>query len=1094
MIPVRYIHLSFKTKHVERLALFVLLWSSFFLLVGSISTMAQSGIRFERINVEDGLSQSAITSMVQDKYGYLWIGTLDGLNRYDGNSFTIYRDDQDRPGSFPSHSVGKLFMDANQNLWVSYRNGLSLYEPEHDKFKSYKIQIDERNCFIRDFDQTSDSLILLSTNLGVLEFNHMSGKLSTSNLYSDFKNQNTYGVASANSMTWLFTDSCIWRKNSRDSLWFEFFRNDNQVRCTYFENSNELYVRTESELLKYDSIHDTLALIESLPKDQWPVSFDMLRTKDGNLWIAHGGISIFDSNDRLSTRLVHTPQDPNSLSGPFVSDIYETRDGVVWVGTNGLGLNKYNPSRSVFRYVGNFPGAPLTLADNYITSVYTDDDKTILVNTLDGLNVIDIQRQTSRHFPIIGKNKTEGRVLKVFADARGKVWLATNRGLMSFEGNTIGWSGNEFLNSPDLAIYDAVVIDKSEILFTTSKGLLVWNEDKNKISIIHDVGSLVLMKAGHTIWFETGEKLRIMQWKDKKIVKTFPVNGSDFLHAPLASIKCIFQDTDKNIWLGTDGGGLSLYDSATQTFQHFQEADGLGNNVVYGITEDEAGNLWMSTNEGISVFNRKTKEFVRTFNKADGLQGNEFNTRAYFRSQSGKMYFGGVNGLSFFDPAQALNIPSLTPQTVLTGFYINNIKQTVLGSAQVSKLFSEHQIELEWHQRNFSFDVAGLGFTFPSGIQYQYQLEGFDKGWNLNGNQSRITFTNIPAGHYTLFVKSGNSFGDWEEQGLAIKIVVISPFWMSSWFIAAALALIILLIFYVNFQRTLFLKRRASILQNLVDQRTREIQIQQEEIATQNEELTAQAEALENSNAELEKRVEGRTMTLQRLNEDLVEKNTQLEQFTFITAHNIKGPIARIKGLINLLKPQTNNEIVHHLETSTNTLDDVINNLNAVLNITHGINKKFEVVSVRELLVLVIETLREEISSINATVDTSEFEDVKLVGMKAYFQSVFYNLIHNALKYSDTQRQPYIKCYSRITEDGTQIIVEDNGVGIDMRYARDKIFKLHQRFHPNTVGKGYGLFLVNTQVKVMGGKIEVESELDRGTKFIISFFRADNLL
>lgn len=1056
------------------------------LTVDPFPGMGQAGVRFERITVEDGLSQSAITSMIQDKYGYLWIGTLDGLNRYDGNSFTVYREDKASPGSFPAHSVGKFFLDAKDNLWITYRNGLCLYEPEHDEFKAYQIQIDERNVFIQDFDAVSDSSIQLSTNVGVLDFDPRSGSVGAASFNSSLGKLNTYGLVFRRNVDWLFTDTSIWRKQKGSDSWEEFFRDDELVRCRYFEDPNELYVRTRDKILKYDSVEDKLLQIGYASPEQWPHSFDMLKTKDGNLWIAHGGVSIFDRDDKLSTSLVHIPQDPNSLSGPFVSAMYETRDGVVWVGTNGLGLNKFNPSRSVFHYVGNFPGAPLALTGNYITSVYTGDDNTIMVGTLDGLDVLDVQRQKSQHFRIVGMNQKEARLLKIFNDMNGKVWLATNRGLMLFEGNALHRSGNNFLDSPDLTIYDVEPIDKSEILFTTNKGLLVWNKGRNEIETIHDIGSFVLKKVNNTIWFEAGERLTILQWSDKQIKKTFPVNGSDFLHAPLASIKCIFQDTYGDVWLGTDGGGLSLYDSTTETFQHFREPDGLVNNVVYGIMEDGSGNLWMSTNEGLSVFNREARKFIRTFKKSDGLQGNEFNTRAYFESDNGKMYFGGVNGLSFFDPSLALSIPSLTPQTVLTGFYINNIKQSVLENGQISSLFSEHRIELSWHQRNFSFDVAGLGFTFPSGIQYQYKLDGFDKGWNMIGNQTRITFTNMPAGNYALMVKSGNASGDWEEKEMVIDIVVVSPFWMSPWFIAMTISAFILLVFYFNFQRTLFLKRRALILRNMVEQRTHEIQRQQEEIATQNEELTAQAEALENSNAELEKRVDERTRTLQRLNEDLVEKNTQLEQFTFITAHNIKGPIARIRGLINLLKPQTNTEIVHHLETSTNTLDDVINNLNAVLNITHGI-RKFEAVSIKDQLVLVIDTLKEEIKSINAIVDISGFEDVKLVGLRAYFQSVFYNLVHNALKYSDMQRQPYVKCYSRTSEDGIQIIVEDNGVGIDMRYAKEKIFNLHQRFHPNTVGKGYGLFLVSTQVKVMGGKIEVESELNQGTRFIMYF-------
>lgn len=1054
----------------------------------SISLLAQTAIRFERITVEDGLSQSAITSMVQDKYGYLWIGTLDGLNRYDGNSFAVYRDSKKSESSLSAHSINNLFLDANENLWVSHRNGLSVYEPDFDKFRNYNTQIDDRNVYVRDLDHMADSLVVLSTNVGILDFNPQTGKVGESKLYSRFKNENVRElVVTKNKTTWVFTERCVSKKVWGSDQWTEFFRDETQLKATYFEKFDEIYVRAGNQLLKYDWVKDRFLAIAVLPKDQWSNFSGMLKTSTGTLWVAHGGISVFDSNDKLTNTLFHIPQDPNSLSGPFVSAIYETRDGVVWVGTNGLGLNKYNPSRSIFGYLGTFPGAPLTLSNNYINSLYTEDDTSILVSTLGGLSIIDLKNSSSRHFLVKGRDATEGRIFKIFDDTRGNKWLATNRGLMLFRGNEIRGTGNSQLDRPDLNVYDAVSINESEILLATDKGILNWDQAKNEVSAIHSDGSLVISKIGNAIWFESGEQLKIMRWSDKKIIKSFPKNGSDSLNAPLASIKCIFRDSDHNVWIGTDGGGLSYYDSLTQNFRHFGEFDGLVNNVVYGILEDEAGNLWMSTNEGLSVFDRKRGKFIRTFNKTDGLQGNEFNTRAYFRSPSGTMYFGGVNGLSFFDPGQALKIPSVTPTTVLTGFYINNVKQIDLEDAQIGKLYKEHEIQLDWTQRNVGFDIAGLGFTFPSGVQYQYKLEGFDKDWNLIGNQSRITFTNLPAGDFILHVKSGNSFGDWEHEGLTIGIAVISPVWMSPWFIAGVVSFVVLSIIFFNSQRTLFLKRRAALLQSLVEDRTREIQTQKEEIAAQNEELTAQAEALENSNIELENRVAGRTQTLQRLNKELVDQNTQLEQFTFITAHNIRGPIARIRGLVNLLSPERDREVVHHLETSINALDEVISDLNSVLSIANSTNKNFEIVSLRPQLLLVLETLSQEITATGALIDISEFGDVKVLGLKAYFQSIFYNLIHNALKYSDRQRKTTIKCYAQTTESNVRIKIEDNGIGIDMRYARDKIFKLHQRFHPNIAGKGYGLFLVKTQVKVMGGKIFVESELDQGTTFTVEF-------
>ncbi|MBL0741143.1 sensor histidine kinase [Chryseolinea lacunae] len=1065
-----------------------LLWICF-LSFFPISLHAQSSIRFERITVDDGLSQSAVTSMRQDKYGYLWIGTQDGLNRYDGNSFTVYRHDLKKPTSFPAHRVNKLFLDANENLWISYQNGLSRYEREHDDFKNYKIKVEKENVFIRNMDHLSDTLMVLSTSVGVLHFNPRTGKTHPAQSYSRFNNQNVNGiVSSSRSGDWLFTDRSIWRslKGGRGA-WTEFFTDEDQLRYNYFKSSDELYVRTGTGLWKYDTLSDRLKLIATLPKIQWPNSTVLFKTTAGTLWVAHGNISIF-KNDSLSETLYHAPQDPNSLSGAFASDIYQTRDGVIWVGTNGLGLNKYDPSRSAFRYLGSFPGAPLTLADNYVNTVSAIDDQRILVSTIVGMNEIDLKNKTSKYFPVMTRNKTDLRVSNIRQDADGKAWLATNSGLMIFDGKTVVQSGNSHLNDPALEIYDILKTNVHEFLLSTNRGLLSWDQAKNSVTVLHNSGTIVMKQIGTTVWFESDEKLKIMRWNDKQIIKTFPTNGTDSLHAPRASLKCIYQDRDKNIWLGTDGGGLALYDSTTQTFMHFDETEGLSNTVVYGILEDQFKNLWLSTNEGLNVFDRKSKRVIRRFNKNDGLQGNEFNTRAFFKSASGRMYFGGVNGLTFFDPEEVLKIPSLTPKTVLTGFFIDNVKQSNLNDAQIDNLFNANAIELEWSQRNFSFEIAGLGFTFPSGVQHQYKLDGFDQTWNSIGGQNRISFTNMPAGNYTLHIRSGNAFNDWEKEGLVIRIVITEPLWRSPWFIGGAICILVLSLFLFSHQRAIFLKKRTAMLQSMVNERTRQIQQQQEEIAAQNEELTAQAEALENSNLHLENQVKRRTSRLQQLNKALADQNTQLEQFTFITAHNIRGPIARISGLINLLNKESNErEIVNHLKTSINSLDDVISDLTAVLNITQGVNKTFELVSVREQLIRVLEMLQQDIQSVGAIVRYSEFEDVKILGTKAYFQSILFNLIHNALKFTDHLKTPVITCRAEKTSDGTIITIEDNGLGIDMRYAKDKIFQLHQRFHPNVVGRGLGLFLVKTQVKAMGGSIGIESTLGQGTIFSIRF-------
>lgn len=1061
----------------------VLLWLG---ILNFVLAVAQEDIRFERITVDDGLSQSSITSMIQDKFGYLWIGTLDGLNRYDGKTFTVYRN-ENRPHSFPSSEVTEIFIDHRERLWVAYRNGLSLYDSKLDNFKNFTVQLyPEQTIFIRDLKSVSDTLMVLCTNHGVFNFNPISGTTVASPEFRDFSGRGVASIFEFRGMTWLASDSSIWRKREMAQSWEKFY-GDNRLRSAFFKTSNELYIRTESKVWKYDTLSDQLKLLTELSSKQWPISDLIYKTTNGQLWVAHGEITVFDHDDRIVQRLRHVSNNPNSLSGAFVSEIYETKDGVIWVGTNGLGLNKYDPYRSTFSHIGHFPGAEVTLSDSYVYSIYEDGESNLIVSTLEGLNLISLQERKSLQMQIRDKDGQEVHALKIIKDLKGHVWLGTSKGLRSLFNNTIRYSGNKLLDDPELRIYDIVNWNNSSLLLATNQSILFFDIEKDNAEVLHHLGSEVIQRVNDHYWFESSGRIHVHELKTRSAIKIFPANGSDSLRAPLASVKCIFQDSNHRIWIGTNGGGISLYSSESETFRHFTSREGLVNNVVYGILEDESGFLWLSTNKGISVFDPSSFSFVRHFNKSDGLQSNEFNTRAFFKSASGKMYFGGVNGLTIFDPQQALRIPTLLPKTIITGFYINNIRQDQEGNPEITRLFSEQKVELNWNQRNFSCDIAGLGFTFPSGIRYMYKLEGYDQNWNMLENHDRITYTNMNSGTYTLRVKSGNYAGLWEDPGLNIEIRIVSPFWKTWWFAFSIISSLALLLGTIYYQRLQFLKRRAVILQNMVNERTKQIQLQREEIAAQNEELEAQTEKLGLINVELEKRVENRTKRLKELNDELIDQNTQLEQFAFITAHNIRGPVARIKGLVSLLKPDNLHELIIHLETSVTNLDEVIADLSTILNITHGVDKKLELVSVRNQLTLVLEMLENEIKLLKANVDISDFEDLEILGLKPYFQSIFYNLIHNSLKYADPAKNLVIKCYTQRVHDHYILVIEDNGIGIDMRYAKEKIFKLHQRFHTNTIGRGFGLYLVKTQVRAMRGKIEVESELTKGTRFVIEF-------
>ncbi|MEQ8477058.1 two-component regulator propeller domain-containing protein [Fulvivirga sp.] len=1072
------------------------------LFFATLSSFGQNQVRFDRITVEDGLSQSSIKSLVQDKFGYLWVGTLDGLNKYDGNKFYQYHHREDVPGTIPRNNIHRLFIDGNQNLWVSSPGYLSLYVQEENNFTSYSITIDNKSdseFIVHELYQESDSILLLGTNKGIWNFNLSSGQFKRNALFAQFDNDEVKNfIFNDTGKIWVVTSQSIYAGKRTAGIFEKLFSFDNRISVHHSKASDEAYLHTYDSLCKFDFEANRIKTIykfseaDLIGEQRMP----MLKLTNGELWVMRKKVFIFNSEETLTKTLSYVQQDPFALSSEYLACIYETKDGVLWIGTNGMGLNKYSPQLSVFNYFAHFPEAPVSLSNNFVTSVSTKDDNIIYVSTIEGLDVIDQKAGKTSHYEIVSQSGVKSRVNSMLLVKEDKLWLATSHGLQLWNGKGIEIiNDNNGLGSHSTNVDDLFSISSTQLVIASNKGIFLFDTDTNISKELSPTGTATMKLIGNTLWAENYNSIVVYDTSTYLPTAKFEVDPKNINSFPSAAIKCFYKDAEGKVWIGTHGAGLVLYDPKQNSFKSFTEKDGLPNSVIYGILEDKEANLWLSTNKGIAVFNRNQLRCTRSFNTNHGLQGNEFNTNAFFQSPSGIMYFGGVNGLTSFRPEEAIRLASDIPKAIIAGLFVNGARKDEVQNGQLfNQIVNDSKMELAWNERNFGFEISSLGFSYPAQTSYQYILEGYDDNWTFIENERRIQFTNIPPGYYTLRIKASNSFGEWENQGLALAINIKPPIWRTGWFILLVIAALLGTIYAIFKYRTRALRNQTLLLEELVDDRTRELQVQQEEIQAANEELTAQSELMDHRNAELEKvkssleeRVAERTITLQKLNHDLVDQNTKLEQFAFITAHNIRGPVAQIKGLINLLRTD-DSEVLNLLTSSANDLDQVISDLTLVLSIRKGMGNLIEPVELKSQLMLAVKMLKDEIGNVKGTVDISQFKMVYINGLHPYAYSIFYNLIHNALKYSSPERPVVITCSNTLSDDGkVKIIVEDNGIGIDMNYAEDKIFNLYQRFHPEKIGKGFGLFLTRTHVEAMKGSIEVESTLNIGTRFIMEF-------
>jgi signal transduction histidine kinase/streptogramin lyase len=498
-----------------------------------------------------------------------------------------------------------------------------------------------------------------------------------------------------------------------------------------------------------------------------------------------GGVNKYDRQRDDFAYYRNNPKTRNSLSENFIFSIYEDSEGYVWIGTFSQGLDRFTRSTNQVVHYQNDPKKPSSLSSNEVLSIYEDKDGILWVGTGNGLDQFDRKTSSFKHYrqnPDNPASLSANRVYEVYVDSHNNVWVGTVGGLDRFDRET-----NSFVH------YRPEVGNPNSL-----SGTMVY-------SILED--------SEGNLWVGTFDSgLNKLNRKNEEFTR-YRFNAKDKQTLSNDAILSIYQDKKGRVWIGTAGGGLNLYHPETDTFTYYLEKDGLPNGVVYGILEDAKGDLWLSTNFGISRFDPETETF-RNFDSGDGLQSNEFNSGAYSKGRNGELYFGGINGLTMFYPSSINDSPYL-PQVTLTSLTQDDNPITTASSVETTK-----DVTLQWPQNSLEFEFAALSYNQPDKNQYAYMLEPFDANWHLIGTKRDGRYTNLPGGDYTLLLKASNSDGVWNEAPVRINVTVIPPFWQTLWF-RILLGVSAVAIVAGGFRlRTKTIEDRNRELQRLVKERT----------------------------------------------------------------------------------------------------------------------------------------------------------------------------------------------------------------------------------------------------------------------------------
>ncbi len=887
----------------------------------------ERNIKFENISTKEGLSQSSPNCIFQDSRGALWIGTEDGLNKFDGYSFIVYKPEVNNPGSISNNRISCIIESKDGNLWIGTNGGgLSIYDRKKDLFRQFNgydsshFNHDVINCLHEDdkgviWVGTTGGLVKIEPSKRAMKL-FVYVPLNSTSINDDY----ITCIATDNSgYLWVGTQGGLNRMNSDKESFIAYMHDEedessissNAITCLLTGQDRSFWVGTSEGLNLYDNSIDGFERI--LLTNQKNINgfieyavTSLAEDLDGNIWIGTDGdgVGVYLKNRNQMINLQYNHANPYSLSSNEVLSIYRDQSGIMWVGSNGL--DKYNPKKEKFALYNFDPYSTEGLVYRHIHSIYEDDNGVLwIASKSDGILLLDRIRKTSGRLTM-DEDKISGlssnRIRVIREHPKGTIWVGTDdNGLnritldenrMPVEYEAIRHDPGFFNSLTSNTIYSLYFDDNDNLWIGTDYGISLMNLNTNEIkryvasedkpnSLNNNTAYYIFGDSKGTIWIATDNGINKYDHETDGFTYYVSHEG-DSNSLSSNELLTIYEDSKGKLWIGTYAKGINSFDPETETFNRFEEISELSTAVVYGILEDDNSNLWLSTNDGVLKFSPAEKRILRHFTVEDGLQSNEFNGGAYFESATGEMFFGGQYGFNSFFPNE-VSVDTTPPKIILTELKINN-KTIIPGeNSPIDRHISEvTEITLNSRQNNFTLSFAALHFANPDGNQYRYMLEGFDKDWIDGGTQRFVSYTRLPYKSYIFRIRAANSDDVWNEEGLAVRIRIKPPYYSTAGFRILVIILIIVLIYLFIRNRINAENKQKERLQREIDKSTHELEEARMQLEKQREEITIQKQEIR---------------LRQKEQEDIMWYNEGLNKFSELMSKN-KGDINELTRII----------------------------------------------------------------------------------------------------------------------------------------------------------------------------------------------------
>jgi len=1115
-------------KKLAMLGLFTLGWTL------PISAQPEA-LRFERIGLEQGLSQSSVFVSLQDSEGFLWFGAQDGLNRYDGYRMTVFRSRHDDPHSLSDSFINDLVEGADGSLWIATNDGLNRYAPNENRFYAYPLDPADAQGSETVHAVLIDGrgIMWAGTEAGLYRLEPPTGRTRVYRHRPEDPNSLNHNTVHSlledrDGRLWVGTIQGLHRfeRESQRMIRVPLRAGSTDGKAAraihaIIQDANDpqawLWAASDDGLVRLDPDSGELEIFrfkaDAKQRDEkWHRLTSLCQDEEGLLWVgSNSGLIVFDPRTQRHTRHSANPSDPYGLGGVPIESVYRDSGGLIWVGTSTAGISKHNPRTRKFGRLRRLGDSAKGLSSNLVMSFAEDGEGAVWIGSWNGgMSRYDRQSGAFEHFahdPDDPDSLPDNRVMSLYAEPGGPLWVGLtidalvrfNRHEKRFESFPL----DDPARPDDDPVQDAWIMDIEPDdsgalwLATSTRGLMWFDPDDGAFrrwrrdpddpeSLSEDsLVSLCRDRLGR-LWLGTSSQ-GLCRF-DPRTGRFASYPNSREPHGFVGKrVRTVVEAANGVMWAGSDDG-LNRYLPEKDGFVALTTRDGLPNNLIYGILEDDKGRLWISTNEGLCRYDPGTGE-IRNFTVQDGLQSNEFNTGAYLETSDGAFFFGGIAGVNYFFP-QDIDINPAPPKVALTGLGVLNQSAEARFGRSAATL---NAISLSPHENYLTFEFAALDFANAAKNRYRYKMEGVDRDWVEPGSRLSAHYANLEPGDYVFRVKAANNFGIWNEQGVSLPIHIKAPFWQTWWFRALAAAALALALLAAHRFRLRAIAKQKRLLETLIADRTAELRQKNDALRDSQLRLQRTVDQLQEEN----QRRRSIEAALREAKEAAESANRVKSDFLATVSHEIRTPLNGVIGMTELLdgddlKPDQR-DCVDAIKASGETLLALINNVLDLSKIEAGAveleQSPFDLAAcIEDALQIAAPRAASKRLALNYWIDPAT--PPKVLGDPVRLKQILVNLIGNAVKFTHAgsvfvraapnapprEEEPFELCFA----------VEDTGIGIEPE-QRKRLFLSFSQLDTSTTrrfgGTGLGLAISKKLAILMGGDIEVKSEPGRGSVF-----------